>query len=200
MNFDAPNHLEASGKASPCAITKRPCCGAPAALVWVSGTRLYHRFAFPCRFFSCREGPSQKCNMCLLARWTRPSARSWRPMAARAFLPAAPICWLQMRAGVVQPGLIVDIKSIPETTAIEEDLTTVYLIGARFRRAAGGIPALRQGLAWRGSKPVNLIGLQAGAGAAPPSAVICATPHPPPTACRALVVAGAVANAQGPNG
>lgn len=106
---------------------------------------------------------------------------------------------VQMRAGVVQPGLIVDIKSIPETTAIEEDSDGRFHIGAA---VSGALLAEhpRFGKVWPGAlEAVNLIGSKQVQGRASFGGNLC-NASPAADSVPALVAAGAVANVQGPNG
>ena len=80
---------------------------------------------------------------------------------------------VQMRAGTVRPGLIVDIKKIAEMTGIEETADGGFRIGAAvsgavLRRA----PAL--GKAWPGVvEAVNLIGSTQMQGRATPGGNLC---------------------------
>src|SRR5260370_7366910 len=88
---------------------------------------------------------------------------------------------VQMRSGVLKPGLIVDIKKIAEMTAIEETADGGFRIGA----AASGMALAehaRFGRAWPGVlEAVNLTGSKH----APPLASAAAhlshaSPPPPP--------------------
>lgn len=106
---------------------------------------------------------------------------------------------VQMRAGVVQPGVIVDIKSIAETTAIEEAGDGRFHIGAA---VSGALLAEhpRFGKVWPGVlEAVNLIGSKQVQGRASAGGNLC-NASPAADSVPALVAAGAVANVQGPNG
>src|SRR6516164_3064573 len=65
---------------------------------------------------------------------------------------------VQMRSGVVKPGLIVDIKKIAEMTAIEETADGAYAVGAADSGAALAEHS-RFGTVWRSvHDAMNLIG------------------------------------------
>ena len=65
---------------------------------------------------------------------------------------------VQMRAGVLRPGLIVDIKKIPEMTSIEETADGGFRIGAAVSGAALAEHP-RFAAAWPGVlEAINLIG------------------------------------------
>src|ERR1700753_2987474 len=106
---------------------------------------------------------------------------------------------VQMRAGVVRPGLIVDIKKIAEMTAIEETADGGFKIGA----AASGMalpqhPRFRK--VWPGVlEAVNLIGSKQVQGRASPGGNLC-NGSPAGDSVPAMVAAGAVVTVQGPNG
>ena len=90
---------------------------------------------------------------------------------------------VQMRSGVLKPGVIVDIKKIPEMTAIEQTADGGFRIGAAVSGMALARPQeFRQGLARRaGSRQPDRF--QAGAGPRVRRAAISATARPPATAC-----------------
>jgi carbon-monoxide dehydrogenase medium subunit len=106
---------------------------------------------------------------------------------------------VQMRAGVVKPGLIVDIKKIPEMTAIEETKDGGFRIGA----AASGMALHdhpRFGKVWPGVlEGINLIGSKQVQGRASAGGNLC-NASPAGDGVPALVAAGATAIVQGPGG
>jgi carbon-monoxide dehydrogenase medium subunit len=106
---------------------------------------------------------------------------------------------VQMRAGVVRPGLIVDIKNIAEMTAIEETADGGFRIGA----AVSGMALAehpRFGKVWPGVlEAVNLIGSKQVQGRASPGGNLC-NGSPAGDSVPAMVAAAAVATVQGPNG
>src|ERR1700756_2508750 len=68
--------------------------------------------------------------------------------------------WVQMRSGLVRPGLIVDIKNIDEMTEIEETAGGGFRIGAAVSGAVLAEHA-KFAKAWPGVREaVNLIGCQ----------------------------------------
>ena len=106
---------------------------------------------------------------------------------------------VQMRAGSVKPGVIVDIKKIAEMTAIEQTADGGFCIGA----AVPGAVLLehpRFGKIWPGLlEAINLIGSTQVQGRASAGGNLC-NGSPAGDSVPALVAAGAVATLQGPNG
>jgi carbon-monoxide dehydrogenase medium subunit len=106
---------------------------------------------------------------------------------------------VQMRAGMVSPGLIVDIKKIPAMTAIEETADGGFRIGA----AVSGMALAehpRFGKAWPGVlEAVNLIGSKQVQGRASPGGNLC-NGSPAGDSVPAMVAAAATVTVQGPNG
>ena len=106
---------------------------------------------------------------------------------------------VQMRAGVVKPGLIVDIKKIAEMTAIEETADGGFRIGA----AVSGMALHdhpRFGKVWPGVlEAVNLIGSKQVQGRASAGGNLC-NGSPAGDSVPAMVAAGAIVTVQGPNG
>jgi carbon-monoxide dehydrogenase medium subunit len=106
---------------------------------------------------------------------------------------------VQMRAGMVSPGLIVDIKKIPAMTAIEETADGGFRIGA----AASGMALAehpRFGKAWPGVlEAVNLIGSKQVQGRASPGGNLC-NGSPAGDSVPAMIAAAAIVTVQGPNG
>ena len=107
---------------------------------------------------------------------------------------------VQMRAGVVKPGLIVDIKKIAEMTSIEE--TADGGLSRRRRRFRHGAArpchaSARSGPAcWR---PINLIGSKQVQGRASAGGNLC-NGSPAGDSVPAMVAAGAIVTVQGPDG
>ena len=106
---------------------------------------------------------------------------------------------VQMRAGAVRPGLIVDIKNIAETTGIEQTADGGFRVGAA---VSGAVlyehPAF--GKAWPGVlEALNLIGSTQVQGRASLGGNLC-NGSPAGDSVPALVAAGAIANLQGPDG
>lgn len=90
---------------------------------------------------------------------------------------------VQMGAGMVNPGVIVDVKKITELNSIEETADGGFVVGAA---VAGAVleehPTF--GKVWPGVlEGLNLIG-STQIRDEHPLAEICATVHPPPTVCR----------------
>jgi carbon-monoxide dehydrogenase medium subunit len=106
---------------------------------------------------------------------------------------------VQMRAGVLRPGLIVDIKKIPEMTSIEETADGGFRIGAAVSGAAlADHPKFGQ--VWPGVlEAVNLIGSTQVQGRASPGGNLC-NGSPAGDSVPAMVAAGAIVTVQGPNG
>jgi carbon-monoxide dehydrogenase medium subunit len=106
---------------------------------------------------------------------------------------------VQMRSGAVRPGLIVDIKKIPEMTSIEETADGGLRVGA----AVPGAVLLehpRFGKVWPGVlEAVNLIGSTQVQGRASAGGNLC-NGSPAGDSVPAMVAAGAVVTVQGPNG
>lgn len=106
---------------------------------------------------------------------------------------------VQMRAGVVRPGTIIDIKKIAETTGIEETADGGFVIGAA---VSGAVLAEhpRFGKVWPGVlEAVNLIGSTQVQGRASPGGNLC-NGSPAGDSVPAMVAAGAIVTIQGPNG
>jgi carbon-monoxide dehydrogenase medium subunit len=106
---------------------------------------------------------------------------------------------VQMRAGVVRPGLIVDIKKIAEMTAIEETADGGFRIGAAVSgMALAEHPRFRK--MWPGVlEAINLIGSKQVQGRASAGGNLC-NGSPAGDSVPAMVAAGAVVTVQGPNG
>jgi carbon-monoxide dehydrogenase medium subunit len=106
---------------------------------------------------------------------------------------------VQIRAGSVKPGLIVDIKKIAEMTAIEETPDGGFRIGA----AVSGMALAehpRFGEIWPGVlEAVNLIGSKQVQGRASAGGNLC-NGSPAGDSVPAMVAAGAIVTVQGPNG
>jgi carbon-monoxide dehydrogenase medium subunit len=106
---------------------------------------------------------------------------------------------VQMRAGVVRPGLIVDIKKIAEMTAIEETAEGGFRVGAAVPGAVLAEHA-RFGKVWPGVlEAINLIGSTQVQGRASAGGNLC-NGSPAGDSVPALVAAGAIVTLQGPNG
>lgn len=106
---------------------------------------------------------------------------------------------VQMRAGVRKPGTIIDIKKIPELTAIEDLGGGAFRIGAA---VSGAVLAEHKGFAkaWPGVlEAINLIGSKQVQGRASPGGNLCNS-SPAGDSVPAMVAAGAVVTVQGPNG
>lgn len=106
---------------------------------------------------------------------------------------------VQMRSGLVRPGLIVDIKKIDEMTEIKETADGGFRIGAA---VAGAVlsehPKFRK--AWPGVlEAVNLIGSKQVQGRASPGGNLC-NGSPAGDSVPAMIAAGSVVTVQGPNG
>jgi carbon-monoxide dehydrogenase medium subunit len=106
---------------------------------------------------------------------------------------------VQMRAGMVRPGLIVDIKKIPDMTGIEETADGGFRLGA----AVSGMALAdhkRFGKVWPGVlEAVNLIGSKQVQGRASPGGNLC-NGSPAGDSVPAMVAAAATVTVQGPNG
>jgi carbon-monoxide dehydrogenase medium subunit len=105
---------------------------------------------------------------------------------------------VQMRAGSVKPGLIVDIKKLTEMTSIEETSS-----GFRIGAAVSGMALHdhpRFGKVWPGVlEAVNLIGSKQVQGRASAGGNLC-NGSPAGDSVPAMVAAGAIVTVQGPNG
>jgi carbon-monoxide dehydrogenase medium subunit len=106
---------------------------------------------------------------------------------------------VQMRAGMVTPGLIVDIKNIAEMNSVEETSDGGFVVGAAISGAV-----LEEhpkfGSVWPGVlEALNLIGSTQVQGRASAGGNLC-NGSPAADSVPALIAAGAVATVQGPNG
>jgi carbon-monoxide dehydrogenase medium subunit len=105
---------------------------------------------------------------------------------------------VQMRAGLVRPGLIVDVKHIGQMCAISDD-NGGFRIGAAVCGAAVGEHAAL-GAAWPGVvEATELIGSTQVQGRASPGGNLC-NASPAADSVPAMVAAGAVCTVAGPNG
>ncbi|WP_426442088.1 FAD binding domain-containing protein [Bradyrhizobium genosp. P] len=106
---------------------------------------------------------------------------------------------VQMRSGMVRPGLIVDIKKIGELTEITEAADGGFRIGA----AISGMELAdhpRFGKVWPGVlEAVNLIGSKQVQGRASAGGNLC-NGSPAGDSVPAMIAAGAVVTVQGPDG
>jgi len=106
---------------------------------------------------------------------------------------------VQMRLGLVRPGLIVDIKKIAEVTSVEETADGGFFIGAAVSGAALAKHP-RFSKVWPGVlEALNLIGSTQVQGRASLGGNLC-NGSPAGDSVPALVAAGAVVTLQGPNG
>ena len=106
---------------------------------------------------------------------------------------------VQMRSGLVRPGLIVDIKKIAEMTSIDETGDGGFRIGAAVSGAALSEHP-RFGKVWPGVlEAVNLIGSKQVQGRASAGGNLC-NGSPAGDSVPAMIAAGAVVTVQGPNG
>ncbi len=106
---------------------------------------------------------------------------------------------VQMRSGMVRPGLIVDVKKISEMMAIEETADGGFRIGAA---VSGAVLAEHPkfGKAWPGVlEAINLIGSTQVQGRASAGGNLC-NGSPAGDSVPAMVAAGAVLTLQGPEG
>ena len=106
---------------------------------------------------------------------------------------------VQMRSGVIRPGLIIDVKKIEEMTAIVPKADGGYWVGAA---VSGAVLAEHKGFAatWPGVlEATNLIGSKQVQGRASIGGNLC-NASPAADSVPALVAAGAVASIQGPQG
>lgn len=106
---------------------------------------------------------------------------------------------VQMRAGVVQPGVIIDIKKIAEMNAIEQTADGGFRIGA----AVSGMALAEHpkfGKAWPGVlEAINLIGSKQVQGRASAGGNLC-NGSPAGDSVPALIASGAIVTIQGPKG
>ena len=106
---------------------------------------------------------------------------------------------VQMRSGMVKPGLIVDIKKIAEMTEITETADGGFRVGA----AVSGMELAehpRFGKVWPGVlEAVNLIGSKQVQGRASAGGNLC-NGSPAGDSVPAMIAAGAIVTVQGPNG
>jgi len=106
---------------------------------------------------------------------------------------------VQMRSGLVRPGLIVDIKGIDEMNAIEETADGGFRIGAAVSGARLAEHA-KFSKAWPGVlEAVNLIGSKQVQGRASAGGNLC-NGSPAGDSVPAMIAAGAMVTIQGPNG
>lgn len=105
---------------------------------------------------------------------------------------------VQMKSGLREPGVIVDVKKIPEMMSITEK-DGKFVIGAATPAAViGEHKKLKK--AWPGVvEAINLIGSTQVQGRASPGGNLC-NASPAADSVPALVAAGAVATVQGPKG
>jgi aerobic carbon-monoxide dehydrogenase medium subunit len=106
---------------------------------------------------------------------------------------------VQMRAGAVRPGAIVDIKKIDEAMTIEETADGGFRVGAA---VSGAVLAEhpRFGKSWPGVlEAINLIGSTQVQGRASAGGNLC-NASPAADSVPAMVAAGAIATVHGPNG
>lgn len=106
---------------------------------------------------------------------------------------------VQMRSGLVRPGLIVDIKKIPELTSVVESADGGFVVGAA---VSGAVLAEhpRFGKVWPGVlEALNLIGSTQVQGRASLGGNLC-NGSPAGDSVPALFAAGAMVTLQGPNG
>src|SRR5215470_6681425 len=106
---------------------------------------------------------------------------------------------VQMRSGMVRPGLIVDIKNVAEMTGIEQTADGGFRIGAAVSGAAlAEHPRFKK--VWPGVlEAVNLIGSKQVQGRASAGGNLC-NASPAGDSVPAMIAAGAVVTVQGPNG
>jgi carbon-monoxide dehydrogenase medium subunit len=106
---------------------------------------------------------------------------------------------VQMRSGLVRPGLIVDIKKIDEMNSIEETAEGGFRIGAAVSGAVlAEHPKFRK--AWPGVlEAVSLIGSKQVQGRASAGGNLC-NGSPAGDSIPAMIAAGAIVTIHGPNG
>jgi carbon-monoxide dehydrogenase medium subunit len=106
---------------------------------------------------------------------------------------------VQMRAGMVRPGLIVDIKKVSEMTSVEETADGGFVVGAAVSGAALAEHP-KFGAVWPGVlEAFNLIGSTQVQGRASLGGNLC-NASPAGDSVPALIAAGAIANLKGPEG
>ncbi|MGE0254055.1 MAG: xanthine dehydrogenase family protein subunit M [Alphaproteobacteria bacterium] len=106
---------------------------------------------------------------------------------------------VQMKAGIVRPGVIVDIKKIPELTTIEETAGGGFRVGAA---VSGAVLAEHPhfGDVWPGVlEAINLIGSTQVQGRASAGGNLC-NASPAGDSVPAMIAAGAIVTVQGPKG
>lgn len=106
---------------------------------------------------------------------------------------------VQMRAGVVAPGLIIDVKKLPEMMTISKEKDGGFRIGAA---VPGAEISEHEGLckAWPGVvEAVDIIGSTQIQGRASPGGNLC-NASPAADSIPAMIAAGAVVTVQGPKG
>ena len=106
---------------------------------------------------------------------------------------------VQMRSGLVRPGVIVDVKKIAEITRIEQTADGGFRVGAA---VPGAVLAEhpRFGKAWPGIlEAVSLIGSKQVQGRASAGGNLC-NASPAGDSVPAMVAAGAIVTVQGPSG
>ena len=106
---------------------------------------------------------------------------------------------VQMRAGMVRPGLIVDIKKIAEMNSIEQTADGGFVVGAA---ASGAVLAEHAsfGEIWPGVlEAINLIGSTQVQGRASAGGNLC-NGSPAGDSVPAMIAANAIATLQGPKG
>src|SRR5262245_3289281 len=105
---------------------------------------------------------------------------------------------VQMRAGMVAPGLIVDVKKIPEMMTIAES-GGGFRVGAAVSAAAIGehaaVPRACAGVV----KPINVLGSNQVQGRASAGGNLC-NASPAADSVPAMIAAGAVLSIHGPGG
>ena len=106
---------------------------------------------------------------------------------------------VQMRSGLVRPGLIVDIKKIDEMNSIEETAEGGYRVGAAVSGAVlAEHPKFRK--AWPGVlEAVSLIGSKQVQGRASAGGNLC-NGSPAGDSIPAMIAAGTIVTIHGPNG
>ncbi len=106
---------------------------------------------------------------------------------------------VQMRSGMVEPGLIVDIKQVAELTSVEETADGGFIVGAA---VSGAVleEHPRFGQVWPGVlEALNLIGSTQVQGRASAGGNLC-NGSPAADSVPAMYAAGAIVTVQGPNG
>jgi carbon-monoxide dehydrogenase medium subunit len=105
---------------------------------------------------------------------------------------------VQMKSGAVAPGVIVDVKKIPEMTSITETKGSFKIGAATPAAVIGEHKKLRK--AWPGVvEAINLIGSTQVQGRASAGGNLC-NASPAADSVPALVAAGAIVTVQGPTG